>query len=81
MYCSTLFLHVLDPVHSNEASAVDCNDAMDTLGLNVTMSIINVGAQGYPGTGKTSLLNLAMGKDLADIQGSVQAALIYPLTT
>ena len=36
MYCSTFFLHVLDPV--------DRNDAMDMLGLNVTMSIVNVGA-------------------------------------
>ena len=45
------------------------------------MSIVNVGAQGYPGTGKTSLLDLAMGKDPADIQGSVQAALILPLAT
>ena len=74
-------MHVLDPVFSNESSAVDRNDAMDTLGLNVTMSIVNVGAQGYPGTGKTSLLDLAMGKDLADIQGSVQDALIHPLAT
>ena len=74
-------MHVLGPVHSNESSAVDRNDAMDALGLNVTMSIVNVGAQGYPGTGKTSLLDLAMGKDLADIQGSVQAALIHPLAT
>ena len=58
MCCSTFFLHVLD--------AVDCNDAMDALGLNVTMSVIDVEAQGYPGTGKTSLLNLAMGKDPAE---------------
>ena len=39
---------------------------MDSLQeLNVTMSITNIGAQGYPGTGKTSLLDLAMGKDPA----------------
>ena len=70
MYCSTFFLHVLDPVHSSGSSAVDRNDAMDALGLNVTMSIVNVRAQGYPGTGKTSLLDLAMGKDLADTRTS-----------
>ena len=43
---------------------------MDSLGLNVTMSITNIGAQGYPGTGKTSLLDLAMGKDPAPTRNS-----------
>ena len=44
---------------------------MGALGLNITMSIINVGAQGYPGTGKTSLLDLAMGKDPAGYRNSI----------
>ena len=43
---------------------------MDSLGLNVAMSITNIGAQGYPGTGKTSLLDLAMGKDPAPTRNS-----------
>ena len=71
MYCLTFFLHVLDPVDSSESSPVDRNDAMDALGLNITMSIVNVGAQGYPGTGKTSLLDLAMGKDPAGYRNSI----------
>ena len=41
------------------------SDVMDVLGLNVTMSITSIGTQGYPGTGKTSVLDLAMGKDPA----------------
>ena len=44
MCCSTFFLHDLDPVGSSVLLPVDRNDAMDTLGLNVTMSITNVGA-------------------------------------
>ena len=43
---------------------------MDSLGLNVTMSITNIGTQGYPGTGKTSLLDLTMGKDPAPTRNS-----------
>ena len=34
------------------------------------MSIINIGTHGYPGTGKTSLLDLAMGKDPAKTRNS-----------
>ena len=49
---------------------INPDDAMDSLGLNVTMSITNIGAQGYPGTGKTSLLDLAMGKDPAPTRNS-----------
>ena len=29
------------------------------------MNITNIGTQGYPGTGKTSILDLAMGKEPA----------------
>ena len=52
------------PVVSSDSSGpVDRSDAMDALGTNVIMNITNIGTQGYPGTGKTSLLDLAMGKE------------------
>ena len=56
-----LILHVLyiDPV--------DPSVAMNKLGLDVTMNITNIRTQGYPGTGKTSLLDLVMGKDPVDL--------------
>ena len=38
------------------------NDAMKSLGVTVTMNITNIGTQGYPGIGKTSVLDLAIGK-------------------
>ena len=38
------------------------HDVMDSLGLNVNMSITSIGTQGYPGVGKTSILDLAVGK-------------------
>ena len=44
---------------------MDPNTAMNLLGLKVSMYITNIGAHGYPGTGKTSLLDLAMGKEPA----------------
>ena len=47
------------------SNPVDPDVAMNSLGLKVSMHIINIGAHGYPGTGKTSLLDLAMGKDPA----------------
>ena len=34
------------------------------------MNIINIGAQGYPGIGKTSVLDLALGKDPAPTRTS-----------
>ena len=46
------------------------SDAMDSLGTIVTMRITNIGARGYPGTGKTSLLDLAMGKPVAPTRNS-----------
>ena len=59
--CYTLY-----PVVSSDSSGpVDRSDAMDALGTNVIMNITNIGTQGYPGTGKTSLLDLAMGKPAA----------------
>ena len=41
-----------------------------SLGVSVTMEITNVGTQGYPGIGKTSVLDLAMGKDHAPTRTS-----------
>ena len=47
------------------ADPVNDDDAMESLGVAVTMKITNIGTQGYPGVGKTSVLDLAMGKDPA----------------
>ena len=45
---------------------VNPDDAKKSLGaLTVTMEITNIGTQGYPGVGKTSVLDLAMGNDPA----------------
>ena len=49
-----MLLLLVDTVHAD--------DVMDSLGLNVNMSITNIGTQGYPGVGKTSILDLAVGK-------------------
>ena len=45
--------------------SINPDDVMTSLGVTVTMNITNIGAQGYPGTGKTSILDLAMGKEPA----------------
>ena len=44
--------------------------AKASLGVTVTMNITNIGTQGYPGTGKTSILDLAMGKEPAPQRNS-----------
>ena len=44
--------------------------AKASLGVTVTMNITNIGTQGYPGTGKTSILDLAMGKEAAPQRNS-----------
>ena len=44
--------------------------AKASLGVTVTMNITNIGTQGYPGTGKTSILDLAMGKEPATQRNS-----------
>ena len=49
---------------------VNPNDAMRSLGVSVTMEITIVGTQGYPGIGKTSVLDLALGKDPAPTRTS-----------
>ena len=41
-----------------------------SLGVTVTMNITNIGTQGYPGMGKTSILDLAMGKEPAPQRNS-----------
>ena len=43
---------------------------MKSLQKIVTMSITNIGTQGYPGIGKTSVLDLAMGKEPAPTRTS-----------
>ena len=42
--------------------AADIDEARDKLGHNVTISISNVTIHGHPATGKTSVINLAMGR-------------------
>ena len=46
------------------------DDAKKSLGVTVTMEITNIGTQGYPGIGKTSVLDLAMGKEPATTRTS-----------
>ena len=55
-------------------SNLDPDDAMDSLESNVIMNITNIGTQGYPGTGKTSLLDLAMGKKVSSTRNSTGLA-------
>ena len=49
---------------------VNPDDAKASLGVTVIMNITNIGTQGYPGTGKTSILDLAMGKEPAPERNS-----------
>ena len=46
------------------------SDTKASLGATVIMNITNIGTQGYPGTGKTSILDLAMGKEPAPQRNS-----------
>ena len=64
--------YTLDAVESSDFGPVDHSDAMDSLGTNVIMSITNLATRGYPGTGKTSLLDLAMGKPVAPTRKSTE---------
>ena len=49
---------------------VDHNDAMKAVGLEVTIHVTNIGTQGYPGTGKTSTLDLITGEKSDGIRNS-----------
>ena len=49
---------------------IDPDVAKASMGVRVGMEITNVGTQGYPGVGKTSVLDLAMGKDPAPQRNS-----------
>ena len=60
-----MYLH-----NSAGATDVDPNAAKDSLVAEVTIKITNIGVHGYPGTGKTSVLDLAMGKPPADTRTS-----------
>ena len=51
-------------------STISDSVAKASLGVTVTMNITNIGTQGYPGTGKTSILDLAMGKEPAPQRNS-----------
>ena len=64
--------HISDPVDPETVmeSPVDPETVRESIKLTVTMRIIKIETQGYPGTGKTSLLNLAMGKNPASTRNS-----------
>ena len=51
-------------------STISDSVAKASLGVTVTMNITNIGTQGYPGTGKTSILDLTMGKEPASQRNS-----------
>ena len=51
-------------------STISDSVAKASLRVTVTMNITNIGTQGYPGTGKTSILDLAMGKEAAPQRNS-----------
>ena len=69
-------MKVMNHINLNEylfsvtSDYIDPNVAKTSLGVTVTMEITNVGTQGYPGVGKTSVLHLAIG-----------TVLIHPLAT
>ena len=48
---------------SVQTDPVTINDAMKSLDVLVSMEITNIGTQGYPGIGKTSVLKLALGEE------------------
>ena len=54
----------------SSSQSIDPDVAKTSLGITVTMEITNIGTQGYPGVGKTSVLDLAMGKDPAPTRTS-----------
>ena len=51
-------------------STISDSVAKASLGVTVTMNITNIGTQGYPGMGKTSILDLATGKEPASQRNS-----------
>ena len=59
-----------DYFYSGTSAYIDPNVAKTSLGVDVKMEITNVGTQGYPGVGKTSVLDLATGKDPAPTRTS-----------
>ena len=50
--------------------SINPDDVMSSLGVTVIMNITNIATRGYPGTGKTSILDLAMGKEPAPQRNS-----------
>ena len=69
-------MKVMNHINLNEylfsvtSDYIDPNVAKTSLGVTVTMEITNVGTQGYPGVGKTSVLHLAIGKEPAPTRTS-----------
>ena len=76
---ASLGVSVNDTSHDDDKASngitmddITADDAKASLGVTVTMNITNIGTQGYPGTGKTSILDLAMGKEPAPQRNSTQ---------
>ena len=74
---ASLGVSVNDTSHDDDKASngitmddITADDAKASLGVTVTMNITNIGTQGYPGTGKTSILDLAMGKEPAPQRNS-----------
>ena len=59
-----------DCLYSGTSDYIDPDVAKTSLGEKVEMEITNVGTQGYPGIGKTSVLDLAMGKNPVSTRSS-----------
>ena len=64
------FIHCFGFHGDYHVSTISDSVAKASLGVTVTMNITNIGTQGYPGTGKTSILDLAMGKEPAPQRNS-----------
>ena len=67
---SSIEQRISDSDHDHDVIRVTHDLAKTSLGVAVTMEITNIGTQGYPGVGKTSVLDLAMGKEPAPTRTS-----------
>ena len=63
-------INLNDYAYSVTSDYTDPDVAKTSLGVRVEMEITNIGTQGYPGVGKTSVLDLAMGKEPAPTRNS-----------
>ena len=71
MACNLIHIHKNNYTFCPDPAFVSHEDVKKSLG----------GTQGYPGNGKTFVLDLAMGKEPAPMKTIVQTVLIHPLAT